>query len=223
MKRILLHIAYHNQEAYKEACRVKEHLRPIATCILVKTPKTFFFENILWYMLQTADVTQWDYIGIIPYKYLQKSLSRGLPAIPDKFEGDCLAFLSLLIEPHFYENARKSHDDAFFGIWDALLERILPGANKRLPITIPTVYCSAFALKSEIFKDWVNFILKCFDHIDILNNPLRYGGVLTRDQLVNMGCKHGQYSALTFISERLITWWLQMNNYTVQVLSVLRI
>jgi hypothetical protein len=223
MTRILLYVAYHNEDAYQEARRVEEHLKPIATCVLVKTPKTFFFENILWYMLQTIDVTQWDYIGIMPYKYLQKSRSNGLPAIPDKFEGDCLAFLSCLYEPHFYQAAWTSHDDAFFDIWDGLLERVAPGADKRLPITIPTVYCSAFALKSEIFKDWVNFIMKCFDHVDLLNNPMRYGGVLTRDQLISMGCKDGQYAALTFMSERLITWWLQSRNHTVQVLSVLRI
>lgn len=223
MSRILLYVAYHNEDAYREARRVEEHLKPMATCVLVKTPKTFFFENILWYMLQTVDISQWDYIGVIPYKYLLKSLTGGLlPGIPSSFEGDCLAFLSLLNEPLFYQNAWTSHDDAFFEIWDALLERVAPGCDKRMPITVPTVYCSAFALKSVIFKDWLNFIMKCFDHVDLLNRPLRYGGVLTPDQLVSMGCKDGKYAALTFMSERLITWWLQSRNHSVQVLSILR-
>lgn len=223
MTRILLYVAYHNDNAYNEAIKVQKNLEPIATCVLVKTPRTFFFENILWYALQTVDVSQWDYIGIIPYKYLQKSWSNGLPQVPFEFTGDCLAFLSCLYEPHFYEAAWTSHDDAFFHIWDPLLERVAPGADPRLPITIPTVYCSAFALKSEIFKDWINFILKCFDHVDLLNNPLRYGGAITQEQLVDMGCRDGKYAALTFIAERLITWWLQYNNKSVQVISALRI
>jgi hypothetical protein len=223
MTRILLYIAYHDEYAYNEALRVRENLKPIASCELVKVPRTFFFENILWYILQMVDTSKWDYIGILPYKYIQKSWSQGLPKINYNFTGDCLAFLSCLIEPHFYAAAHTSHDDVFFEIWDALLERVVPGADKRLPIAIPTVYCSAFALKSTIFKEWIDFIMKCLDHIDVLNNPIRYGGSITRDQLISMGCKDGQYAALTFISERLISWWLQYMNYSVQVVSVLRI
>jgi len=217
--KVLVYIGYHDDTSFNEAMGVKAFFSNAFTVRLVQLPRTFFLENILWYILQDVDIEDWDYIGVLPYKYLQK-ISSESHISPDDFNGDCISFLNRTPgHGGFYEETEFFHGKILLDIIDQVISRVIPDMHTRIMVNGPSVWCSAFVLKKNIFKQWVEFMLKVLDNIDMLNQPVKYPGNIPRETLIQMGCVDGSYPALPFASERFITMWLYHNKYSIQPVS----
>ena len=221
MKRILLVVGFHDDDSMRQAVELEKVFEGFATVCPTRLPPTFFQENILWYIMQNIDVSQWDYIGTVPYQYMKKCKGYKVRISADECTGDCIAFLAHYADD-LYKNMELAHGPELGAAWDALLSRVAPDLPTRPTVFKHNIYCNAFALKSSIFRDYINFMMTCLNHVDILNFPVYYNvASIPPERLGAMGCKGNAYSGLVFIAERLINYWLYYKNYSIQVVSCL--
>lgn len=173
-----------------------------------------YFESQIWrqqwrQMMKNDNWHKHDYVGMISYKYEQKTgndMTDIYKASKEQCEHDVIAFYDY--DNDLLAHACHVHGNRFRSIWQQLLSPFFSDAdiNRR---DLPAFYCNYWMAKPEWlsrYAAWAQSVMESIDDRHELNTLMfddsKYCGRMPKDQLMRV-CGKQHYTFHPFMFERL--------------------
>lgn len=209
---MLLYVFCYDQPSRLQAEKMTSLCDGIAKTIVLEGDR--YFESQIWrhkwrQMMKEDDWESHDYVGMISYKYEQKTGNEILDiqrASKEQSEHDVIAFYDY--DNDLLAHACHVHGNKFRSIWQELLRPFFSDAdiNRR---DLPSFYCNYWMAKPEWLRkyaEWVQTVMESIDtrpELDALMfEDSKYCGRMPKHQLLQV-CGKQHYTFHPFMFERL--------------------